>query len=83
MERKKFSSYHLQDVTFTGPKSPKTPPYATIAILDPIITIERRYAKYHIAARFNIETAILNYASWDKFVPPRTARMDKDLDLEN
>ncbi|KAL3447636.1 hypothetical protein BJX65DRAFT_276505 [Aspergillus insuetus] len=62
-----FASYHLQDLTFTGPQDSSSniniKPYASIAILDPIITIERRYGKYHIAARFNIETAILNYAS--------------------
>ncbi|RKK66282.1 hypothetical protein BFJ69_g15546 [Fusarium oxysporum] len=58
-----FTSYHLQDLTFTGPSGHKRPAYASIAILDPIITIERRHGKYHIAARFNIETAILDYAS--------------------
>ncbi|KAL3485032.1 hypothetical protein BJX62DRAFT_243363 [Aspergillus germanicus] len=62
-----FASYHLQDLTFTGPqpntRNTKIKPYVSIAILDPIITIERRHGKYHIAARFNIETAILNYAS--------------------
>ncbi|KAL5593038.1 hypothetical protein FOBRF1_012140 [Fusarium oxysporum] len=58
-----FTSYHLQDLTFTGPHGRKRQAYASIAILDPIITIERHHGKYHIAARFNIETAILNYAS--------------------
>ncbi|KAF5724799.1 hypothetical protein FMUND_476 [Fusarium mundagurra] len=58
-----FSSYHLRDVTFTGPCGHKRPPYASLAILDPIITVERHFGKYHIAARFNIETAILDYAS--------------------
>lgn len=57
-----FSSYHLQDLTFIGPKGTKGSPYVSIAVLDPIITIERHHGKYHIAARFNIETAILNYA---------------------
>ncbi|KAL2797368.1 hypothetical protein BJX66DRAFT_297695 [Aspergillus keveii] len=65
-----FASYHLQDLTFTGPqpnsRNTKIKPYASIAILDPIITIERRHGKYHIAARFNIETAILNYTSQTK-----------------
>ncbi|KAJ0421472.1 hypothetical protein BJY00DRAFT_312077 [Aspergillus carlsbadensis] len=71
-----FASYHLQDLTFTGPQDSssssssnsdsKIKPYASLAILDPIITIERRHGKYHIAARFNIETAILNYASQTK-----------------
>ncbi|KAL4971180.1 hypothetical protein BDW66DRAFT_146562 [Aspergillus desertorum] len=65
MEHQIFPSYHLPDFARTGPKRPKTPPYASIAILDPIITIERRHSKYYIAARFNIETAILNYSSWD------------------
>ncbi|KAB8227240.1 uncharacterized protein BDW43DRAFT_255651 [Aspergillus alliaceus] len=58
-----FTSYHLQDITCKGPQGHKRPPYASIAILDPIITIEKRHGKYHIAARFNIETAILDYAS--------------------
>ncbi|KAL4880650.1 hypothetical protein BJY04DRAFT_219120 [Aspergillus karnatakaensis] len=60
-----FTSYHLQDLTFTGPQGAKQRPYASVAILDPIITIERLHGKYHIAARFNIETAILDYASRD------------------
>ncbi|GKZ38934.1 hypothetical protein AbraIFM66950_011508 [Aspergillus brasiliensis] len=60
-----FTSYHLQDITCKGPQGHKRPPYASIAVLDPIITIEKRHGKYHIAARFNIETAILNYASRD------------------
>ncbi|PKX90611.1 uncharacterized protein P174DRAFT_506265 [Aspergillus novofumigatus IBT 16806] len=60
-----FSSYHLQDLTFTGPQGTRKSPYASVAILDPIITIERHHGIYHIAARFNIETAILNYATQD------------------
>jgi hypothetical protein len=37
--------------------------YASVSILDPVITIERHGGKYHIAARFNIETTILDYHS--------------------
>ncbi|KAL3458365.1 hypothetical protein BJX64DRAFT_279954 [Aspergillus heterothallicus] len=64
-----FTSYHLQDLTFTGPQRQKRPAYASLAILDPIITIERHHGKYHIAARFNIETAILNYVSRESDSP--------------
>ncbi|KAL2855657.1 hypothetical protein BJX68DRAFT_264013 [Aspergillus pseudodeflectus] len=74
-----FASYHLQDLTFTGPQDAKRKPYASLAILDPIISIERRYGEYHIAARFNIETAILNYASQTKFVLPLTPRRPRPL----
>jgi hypothetical protein len=36
-------------------------PYASVSVLDPAITIERHGGKYHIAARFNLETTILDY----------------------
>jgi hypothetical protein len=35
--------------------------YVSISILDPAITIERHHERYHIAARFNFETTILQY----------------------
>ena len=38
-------------------------PYASISVLDPVITVEFHSGKYHIAARFNIETTILDYHS--------------------
>ncbi|KAF2498534.1 hypothetical protein BU16DRAFT_615564 [Lophium mytilinum] len=50
----------LQNLSFTGPAN-ASKPYVSISILDPIITIERHHGKYHIAARFNLETSILNY----------------------
>ncbi|KAH6856921.1 hypothetical protein B0I37DRAFT_368797 [Chaetomium sp. MPI-CAGE-AT-0009] len=48
-------------VSFSGPEHPSTPPYVAVSILDPLITIERHHGKYHVAARFNMETTILNY----------------------
>ena len=45
---------------FKGPKEGKGP-YASISILDPVVTIELHGGKYHIAARFNVETTILYY----------------------
>jgi hypothetical protein len=35
--------------------------YASFCILDPLITVERHYGNYHVAARFNLETTILGY----------------------
>lgn len=40
-----------------------TAPYTSVCILDPCITIERHGGKLHVAARFNIETTILQYHS--------------------
>jgi len=38
-------------------------PYASISILDTVITVERHGENYHVAARFNIETTITDYHS--------------------
>lgn len=54
--------YYLHNLSFHGP-SAASKPYVSVSILDPIMTIERHHGKYHIAARFNIETTILNYES--------------------
>ena len=51
--------YPLKNLTSVGPKGKR--PYASICILDPVITVERHDEKYHVAARFNIETTILHY----------------------
>jgi hypothetical protein len=61
--------YLLRNIYFPDPSNTSNTPntsntsklYASISILDPIITIERHHQKYHVAARFNIETTILNY----------------------
>jgi hypothetical protein len=36
-------------------------PHASVAILDPVVMIERHGGNYHISARFNLETAIVGY----------------------
>jgi hypothetical protein len=53
--------YLLEDLSFAGPQNPSSKPYASISILDPIITVERHHGKYFVAARFNLETTILGY----------------------
>ncbi|PVH89045.1 hypothetical protein DL98DRAFT_508886 [Cadophora sp. DSE1049] len=55
----------LPDQYFRGPPTARKP-YASIAILDPVVTIERHGGNYHIAARFNIETTILGYNEREK-----------------
>jgi hypothetical protein len=60
--------YYLHDLSFHGP-SAASKPYVSVSILDPITTVERHHGKYHIAARFNIETTILNYEGRTRQVP--------------
>jgi hypothetical protein len=50
----------LADQHFIGPNDGKGP-YSSFCILDPVITVERHDKKFHIAARFNIETTVLRY----------------------
>ena len=52
--------YPLRNLTSVGPKESKRP-YASICIIDPVITVERHDEKYHVAVRFNMETTILHY----------------------
>ena len=42
-------------------------PYASICVLDPLITVERRSNNYHITARFHLETTILGYSTHKRF----------------
>jgi hypothetical protein len=56
-----FACYNIENQYFNGPKGKGA--YASICVLDPIITIERHHGKYHIAAAFNIETTILRYST--------------------
>jgi hypothetical protein len=59
-EKAKVLVLDIQDKHFPEPGSPDIP-YASISILDPVITIERYNRKYYIAAQFNIKTTILDY----------------------
>jgi hypothetical protein len=52
----------VADQYFQGPERSKGP-YAAISVVDPVITVERHGGKYHIAARFNIETTIQGYST--------------------
>lgn len=56
--------FRIGNQYFTGPKNR---PYVSICVLDPLITVERHREKYHIAARFNIETTILDYNTHQRF----------------
>ena len=42
-------------------------PYASICVLDPLITVERHSNNYHITARFHLETTILGYSTHKRF----------------
>jgi hypothetical protein len=55
-----FQCYLLPNLYFRGPED-TAKPYASLCVLDPIITVERHHGKYHVAARFNVEATILNY----------------------
>ena len=57
-----FLRYDLGNLYFKGPETGGGA-YASICVLDPVITIERHHGKYHVAARFNIETTILRYGA--------------------
>ena len=61
-----FLCYDLENQYFQGPAKGGGA-YASISILDPMITIERHHGKYHIAARFNVETTILCYEAQKRF----------------
>jgi hypothetical protein len=69
-ERSKIQCYLLPNLSARGPSN-ATSPYASISILDPLITIERHHGKYHVAARFNIETTILNYENQTQLALPQ------------
>lgn len=60
-------SIDLKDQVFQGPKLAKRP-YASILILNPILTIERHADAYYFSCRFNIETTILGYETRPGFV---------------
>jgi len=60
-ERNSIQCYLLRSISFDGPQHASTGPYASVSILEPLITIERHHGKYHIAARFNIEATLLDY----------------------
>ncbi|KAJ5641795.1 hypothetical protein N7490_005795 [Penicillium lividum] len=50
--------FGVKDQSLTGPDNA---PYTSTYVLDPLITVERHHGKYHITARFNIETTIVGY----------------------
>ncbi|KAL3449639.1 hypothetical protein BJX65DRAFT_272776 [Aspergillus insuetus] len=56
--RNSVAYFTLKDQCFRGPYPA---PYTTVCVLDPLITVERHHGKYHITARFNVETSILDY----------------------
>ncbi|KAL3477170.1 hypothetical protein BJX99DRAFT_257646 [Aspergillus californicus] len=57
-DRSRIAYFGIKDQWFKGPNGS---PYTSIGVLDPLITVERHHGKYHITARFNIETTILDY----------------------
>jgi len=87
-----FESYNLPNQYFLGPKSERhegrrrdkvQDAYASISILEPVVTVERHNDEYHIAARFNIETTILGYDYKSKRFgargDPSNPRLSRDL----
>jgi len=59
--------YDLENQYFKGPGKGQGA-YASVCVLDPVITLERHHGKFHIAARFNIETTILRYNTQKGYV---------------
>src|ERR1700734_2035108 len=59
--------YDLENQYFKGPGKGQGA-YASVCVLDPVITLERHHGKFHIAARFNIETTILRYITQKGYV---------------
>jgi hypothetical protein len=57
---KDFSSKDLDNQYFKGPKEGRGA-YASVCVLDPILTIEHRDKEYHVAVNFHLETTILGY----------------------
>jgi hypothetical protein len=66
-ERKNVAYFGLRDQWFRGPNAKGTP-CVSIGILDPLITVERHNGKYHITARFHVQTTIIDYNTHRKFV---------------
>jgi hypothetical protein len=58
--------FAVKDQWFIGPK---IAPYVSTCVLDPLITVERHHGKYHITARFNVESTILDYHQNKRFGP--------------
>ncbi len=57
-----FPCIYLANQSSGGPEKTSGHRVATF-VTDPVITIERHSEKYHISARFDIETAIEGYRS--------------------
>jgi hypothetical protein len=51
----------LDSQSYSGPAGGRGA-YTSFSVLDPAITIERHGGKYHVTARFNLETNILRYS---------------------
>ncbi|KAJ0414716.1 hypothetical protein BJY00DRAFT_20113 [Aspergillus carlsbadensis] len=59
-EKNNVAYFGLRDQWFRG-STAKGAPCVSIGILDPLITVERHHGKYHITARFHVETTIADY----------------------
>ena len=57
-----FPCIYLPNQFSSGPEKASGHHISTF-IIDPVITIERHNEKFHISARFDIETAIEGYSS--------------------
>ena len=62
MADKSALNIDLKDKHFCGPQQAKQP-YASVSILNPVLTIERHADYYYFSCRFNIETTVLSYES--------------------
>jgi hypothetical protein len=63
-----FWSKDLDNQYFKGPQGGRGA-YASVCVLDPILTIEHRDQEYHIAVNFHLETTILGYSTQKRFAP--------------
>jgi hypothetical protein len=72
-EKSNVAYFGLRDQWFKGPNAnanAKGAPCVSIGVLDPLITVERHHGKYHITARFHVETTIVDYNAHRKFGSP-------------
>jgi hypothetical protein len=70
-EKKNVAYFGLRDTWLRGPNAnAKGAPRVSIGVLDPLITVERHHGKYHITARFHVETTIDDYNAHRKFEFP-------------
>jgi hypothetical protein len=90
LSKELYKSYNLPNQYFLGPqekvfkwarRGKGEGAYASLSILEPVITVERHGDEYHVAARFNIETTILGYGSKSKRLEDKVMRQIPDVPM--